>query len=183
MFNWLKKKEKEDAEYLDKLHYESRMKKLSDAKMAVPKFSIPASTYTSTPVTYPSAGISSKGFTTSSTLASTMGNISMTPSPIVTFYTSGANGRNEVVRVTPEGKVVWANGINVDEAAAAFGNSLSLGTEIAAGITNKVKREMRDSVFADLINLARENGSLTDIDLTNFWEASKIMEKLTGGKE
>jgi len=52
-----------------------------------------------------------------------------------------------------------------------------------AGITHGVKLRMRDSVFADLIEIAKEKGSLTADDLTYLLEASKIVEKLKGGRE
>jgi hypothetical protein len=82
-----------------------------------------------------------------------------------------------------DGSVTWPNGIEIDEAAEAFGKSLQLGAEMRAGINKSVKLKMRDSVFEDLISIAKEKGSLTAEDLTYLLEASKIVEKLKGGKE
>jgi hypothetical protein len=80
-----------------------------------------------------------------------------------------------------DGSVTWANGIDIDAAAEAFGKSLHMSAEIQAGISKAVKLKMRDSVFEDLINIAKEKGSLTAEDLTYLLEASKIVEKLKGG--
>jgi len=51
---------------------------------------------------------------------------------------------------------------------------------MAAGISDRVKYDARDSVFTELINIAKEKGPLSADDLTYFLEASKIMEKLKG---
>ena len=88
----------------------------------------------------------------------------------------------EIVRVTNEGKVVWNEEIDIDAAAEAFSRSISMGTELKAGITEKVKRDMRDSVFEDIIEIAKQKGSLNAEDLTYLLQAAKIMEKLKGGK-
>jgi hypothetical protein len=96
---------------------------------------------------------------------------------IVQFNNSGS----EIVRLNLDGTVTWAGGIDIDAAADAFSKSLQLGAEIRASITKSVKLKMRDSVFEDLINIAKEKGSLTAEDLTYLLEASKIVEKLKGG--
>jgi hypothetical protein len=100
---------------------------------------------------------------------------------VVSFYKG--SGGSEIVRLNRDGTITWANGIDVDEAADAFGRAIALGAEMQAGITEGTKRRMRDSVFADLIDIAKEKGSLTADDLTYLLEASKIMEKLKGGRE
>lgn len=87
----------------------------------------------------------------------------------------------EIVKMDSEGVVTWANGIDVTEATEAFSRSISLGAELKAGLTERVKRQMRDSVFEDIINIAKEKGSLTAEDLTFLLQSSKIMEKLKGG--
>lgn len=89
----------------------------------------------------------------------------------------------EIVRLNHDGSVTWNSEINVDEAAEAFGRSISLGAEISAGLTKQVKLRMRDSIFEDLISIAKDKGSLSAEDLTYLLEASKIVEKLKGGKE
>jgi hypothetical protein len=101
------------------------------------------------------------------------------PTNIVTFSKPSTN--QEIVKLNVDGSVTWANGIDVDAAAEAFGQSLQIGAELRAGITKTVKLKMRDSVFEDLINIAKEKGSLTAEDLTYLLEASKIVEKLKGG--
>ena len=99
---------------------------------------------------------------------------------VVTFYNQS---NTEIVRLNRDGTITWGNGIDVNEAAEAFARSISLGGEMQSGITWGVKHRMRDSVFADLIEIAKEKGSLTADDLTYLLEASKIVEKLKGGKE
>jgi hypothetical protein len=98
------------------------------------------------------------------------------PTNIITFHSQG----KEIVKVNLDGSVTWANGIDVDSAAEAFARTLSLGAEQKAGISKRVKLEMRDSVFEDLIEIAKEKGSLTAEDLTYLLSASKIVEKLKG---
>ena len=101
-----------------------------------------------------------------------------TPPHIVQFSNNG----QEIVKMKSDGSIEWANGIQIDEAAEAFGKSLAIGAEYSAGITKRVKLEMRDSVFEDLIAIAKERGSLTAEDLTFLLQGSKIVEKLKGGK-
>ena len=89
----------------------------------------------------------------------------------------------EIVRIEKDGTVIWKSGIYIDEAAVALGKSLSLGAEMAIGITNIVKQKMRDAVFEEMISLVKEKGTLDEVDLTYLWQAAKIMDKLRGGKE
>jgi len=112
-----------------------------------------------------------------------MGGVAMqAPPPThIVKYNNPTTGK-EIVRVTNEGKVVWDNEIDVDEAAEAFSKSIAMGVELKAGITEKVKRDMRDSVFEDIIEIAKQKGSLNAEDLTYLLQAAKIMEKLKGGK-
>lgn len=100
----------------------------------------------------------------------------------ITIHGSDAS-QSEIVRLNLDGTVVWANGIKIDEAARAFARVLTDGAELRAGITQAVKLRMRDSVFNDIIALARERGSLTADDLTFMLEASKMVEKLKGPNE
>lgn len=89
----------------------------------------------------------------------------------------------EIVRLNVDGTVTWSQEINIDEAAEALTRTLVLGAELSTGITRKVKAEMRDTVFEEIIELAKLKGTLTLDDLTFMYEASKIMEKLKGGRE
>ena len=101
-----------------------------------------------------------------------------TAASVITLY-----GQNkEIVRLNSDGTVTWANGVEIDEAADAFAKSLMMGGERAIGITDGVKNRMRDSVFNDLIAIAKDKGTLSADDLTYLLEASKIMEKLKGIK-
>ena len=95
----------------------------------------------------------------------------------------GGSTNGEIVRLNKDGSVTWSDEIAVDAAAEAFAKTLTLGAELAAGITQSVKYQMRDSVFEDIISIAREKGSLTADDLTYLLEASKIVEKLKGPKD
>lgn len=88
-----------------------------------------------------------------------------------------------LLTVEKNGTVRWHDDIlDTDAAAEAFKRSVELGVELKAGISNAVKLRMRDSVFEDLINLAKERGPLTAEDLTYFMEASKIVERLANIK-
>jgi len=111
-------------------------------------------------------------------ITSSIGNINYQPPYIIQFNNNG----KEIVKLKSDGTVEWTNGIEIDEAAEAFAKTLALGAEMSAGITKKVKLEMRDSVFEDLIAIAKERGSLTAEDLTFLLQGSKIVEKLKGGK-
>lgn len=91
-----------------------------------------------------------------------------------------ANGGKELVSLDKNGKVTWANDIELDEAAEAFEKLLVISAELKAGISQTVKLKMRDSIFESLIGIAKEKGSLTADDLTYLLEASKIVEKLKG---
>ncbi len=92
---------------------------------------------------------------------------------------NGVNNQ-EIVRITCDGEVIWANGYQIDEAAEILARSLHLGAEISAGIRNSTKQKMRDVVFEEMISMAQEKGSLTADELTYLWQAAKIMDKLKG---
>lgn len=79
-----------------------------------------------------------------------------------------------------DGTVTWPDDVTVDEAAERFASSLSLGAELIAGITYKTKTNMRDTVFEEVISMAKKKGSLTAEELTFLWEGAKIMDKLKG---
>ena len=135
---------------------------------------VPNPYLTSAPYYSTATSNSSNYITSSSNYA--IGATGIKPTDLITLHSSG----KEIVKVTVDGEVKWANGINVDEAAEAFSKSVTVGSEIAAGITQRVKSKMRDSMFEDLINIAKDKGSLTAEDLTYLLQASKMMEKLKG---
>jgi len=104
------------------------------------------------------------------------------PAATSDILTISNHSGKELVRLTHEGKVVWADPeMNEEEAAQAFGRALSYSAELKAGITKQVKATMRDNIFEEIINIAKTKGSLTVDELTYMYEASKIMEKLKGG--
>ncbi len=88
----------------------------------------------------------------------------------------------EIVKLTNDGEVVWADpAMDENAAAQALSRSLQYSAELKSGITKKVKSDMRDTVFEEIIKIAEQKGSLTADDLTYLLEASKIIEKLKGG--
>jgi hypothetical protein len=94
------------------------------------------------------------------------------------------NGSNqEVVRLNKDGSVTWASGINIDDAADAFAKSIQLGAERSAGITAGVKQRMRDTIFEEMIEMAKIKGTLDADELTYMLSAAKIMDKLKGKYE
>ena len=124
-----------------------------------------------------SGGISN-GIITSNYVTSAMNSITMLQPPNV-ISIKGLNNK-DIVTIENDGTVTWAGDIDVDEAAEAFGRVLSLSTEMRSGITSGVKSRIRDSVFEDLISIARDKGSLTAEDLTYLLRSSKIIENLKG---
>lgn len=94
-----------------------------------------------------------------------------------------SNNGKEILRVEKDGKIIWADDINIDEAAEALSKSLSISIEMKAGINKRIKREIRNSIFEDLISIAKEKGSLSVDELTYLLEGAKIMDKLKGGDE
>lgn len=96
----------------------------------------------------------------------------------ITSILSMNSPTKEIVRICSDGSVKWNDEIQIDAAAEALSKSLKLGVEIAAGITSRVKKEIRNSVFEDLITLAKEKGTLTADDVEYALRCCKIMDKL-----
>ena len=96
----------------------------------------------------------------------------------ITSILSMNSPTKEIVRICSDGSVKWNDEIQIDAAAEALSKSLKLGVEIAAGITSRVKKEIRNSVFEDLIALAKEKGTLTADDIEYALRCCKIMDKL-----
>lgn len=109
---------------------------------------------------------------TSSTISSLSGSIVL----------NSSSNNKEIVRLNADGSVQWNDNVDVDDAAKAFGESLKIGAEMAAGITESVKRSIRDTIFEEMIEIAKEKGSLTPDELTYMYKATKIMDKLKGAK-
>lgn len=91
-------------------------------------------------------------------------------------------GNKEICILMNDGSVKWPNGINVDAASDAFANSIEVAVSKQAGITEGVSQRLRDSIFEDIISIAKEKGPLSSDDLTFMLQSSKIMEKLKGIK-
>ncbi len=91
-----------------------------------------------------------------------------------------SNQGKEIVRLEKDGTIVWAEGIKIDEAAEAFAKTISIAAEMRAGITERIKADMRNRIFEEIINISKEKGSLSTDELTLMLEATKIMEKLKG---
>lgn len=105
---------------------------------------------------------------------------SSVPSHLVAFYDH--NGA-EILRVEPDGTVIWKNGVTeeaITEAQNALSRSINLTVESKAGIVEGTKRRIRDQVFEEIIEFAKQRGALTADDLTFMLESSKIIEKLKG---
>ena len=140
----------------------------------------PSTTYTSAIGT---AGLSGQVLTSTGPVIQprwTTSTIGVNPviHPIITL----SNNSKEIVRIEVSGKVIWANGIDVDEAAQAFAKSIHIGAEMAAGLTEYAKRSIRDKLFAEIIDFAKEKGPLSAHDLQYIFDATKIMEKLSNIK-
>ena len=105
--------------------------------------------------------------------------ISVLSDSLMTLY---GTDQKEIVRLNKDGSVTWADGINIDDAADAFGRSMALGAENIAGVTYGVKQRIRDAVFEELIDMAKSKETLTADDLTYMQQAAKIMDKLKGIK-
>lgn len=122
----------------------------------------------------PITNISPSNFTISGNTSITSSNYNSSAISI-----SSAAGK-EIVRLNKDGSVTWNDTVDIDEAATAFAKSISIGAEMSAGITYAVKQRMRDAVFDELIEMAKDKGSLTADDLTYLHKAAKIMDKLKG---
>jgi hypothetical protein len=84
----------------------------------------------------------------------------------------------EIVRLRNDGKVVWKNGVQLDEGVKAFSSLLRLGVAESAGVGASVREEIRNQIYADLIAMAKEKGSLTEEDLTFDRDSCILVEKL-----
>lgn len=102
-----------------------------------------------------------------------------TYNPTNSFSIYDGTGK-ELVRINKDGKVVWGEDVTIDDAAMQFSRSLNLGAEISVGINYRVRQEIRDAVFEELIDLVNTKGNLTADDLTYLHQAAKIMDKLKG---
>lgn len=103
--------------------------------------------------------------------------ISNGPACIILYGTNN----DEILRLNNDGKVVWKDEkINEDAAAKAFSMALRLGADISVGLTEAVKREMRDVVFNEIIEIAKEDGPLSANQLQYLHRSAKIIDKLKG---
>jgi hypothetical protein len=113
------------------------------------------------------------GYNTTNILSST------STSTIFTLFGKGG----PLVELDIDGNVRWTNSkVKVDEAAEAFSSALKIGTELSIGITDNVKKQIRDSLFEEIIKIAETDGALTADQLTFMHRSVKIMDKLKSGK-
>jgi hypothetical protein len=84
----------------------------------------------------------------------------------------------EIVRIEKDGTVKWADDVDINAAAQALSTALNISTEQKAQITQRVKQQIRDDVFNQIIDMAKVKGVLTADELTFMFESSKIIEKL-----
>jgi hypothetical protein len=99
------------------------------------------------------------------------------PTALITLYKKDGS---KLLEVTPMGEVVWDGEMDLNEGAEAFSKIVNLGVEVKAGLTQKVKCNIRDAIFNEIIEIAKIKGSLTVEELTLILESTKIMEKLKG---
>ena len=84
-----------------------------------------------------------------------------------------------ILSVDKSGVVTWKAGYEIDQAAEAFAQAMQSGVEKSVGITSAIKSRMRDSMFNDLIAIAKEKGPLSAKELEYLLSASKIIEQLS----
>jgi hypothetical protein len=85
-----------------------------------------------------------------------------------------------LLTVDYDGKVTWHDGIQIDEAAEAFSQVIWLSAEQSSRVTSAVKRKIRDTIFEELLEIAKEHGTLTPEDVEYTYKCCKIMDKLNG---
>jgi hypothetical protein len=83
-----------------------------------------------------------------------------------------------MVKVMSDGRIEWNQNYTVDDAARQFSQMLQMSTELACGITTKVKCEIRDSIFEEIIYICDKRGTITADDLRFMHESCKIVDKL-----
>ena len=109
-----------------------------------------------------------------------IGRLTIANVPILTI----CNAQNkEIVRIESDGAVIWPNGVDIESAAVIFGNSLKLGVEYAAGITDSVRSDIKRNIYNEIIEECKSKGFLTVDDLTYLQEATKIVDNLRGSKD
>jgi len=101
------------------------------------------------------------------------------PTTYIPLLITSSNNK-EIVRINDDGSVTWNSGTNEDEAIKSLSNVFTISYEKASGITEGTKRRMRDSVFEELISIAKDSGALSAEDLEYILRCSKIVEKLKG---
>lgn len=85
-----------------------------------------------------------------------------------------------LLTVDYDGKVTWHDGIQIDEAVEAFSQVIWLSAEQTSRVTSAVKRKIRDKIFEELLEIAKEHGTLTAEDVEYTYKCCKIMDKLNG---
>jgi len=121
-------------------------------------------------------GVSSAKFSGSGIFSSMdHSRISVGAGSLITMFNSN---NEEVVRLREDGIVIWKHGINIDDATRAFSIALRQGAVVCSGVGAIARTEIRSEIYANLINLAKEKGSLTIDDLTFDRDSCILVEKL-----
>jgi hypothetical protein len=187
MFKWLNKRKARVDPELDMIDVKKLNITTEDImSMANLNSGMITSTITSGNVTGNITAAANPGVMAQTVQMHTVGNIGIgTITPQYIFQPpaniiSISSNTKEIVRITRDGEVVWADGYEINEAAEAFGKSIQMGAEMTAGIRANTKQQIRDAVFAELIDMAEKKGTLTAEDLTFMWQSAKIMDKLKG---
>lgn len=193
MFEWIRKRKARidpDLKMIDIKKLGLREDPMINSTVTVPSYPSPMITAANVPssvgniTTYIGSGNAGIGASMISNNLGIGGNfagqfINTPQSNIITIQ----GGTKEIVRITNKGEVEWPNGCDdatIDEASKALASSLRLGTEIAAGVRANVKQKIRDAVFEEVIDIAKQKGALTAEDLTYLWQSAKIVDKLKG---
>lgn len=107
--------------------------------------------------------------------------IPLSPAKSTDLFVVYDAGYKSIVSIKMDGSVIWAEDAIIDDAADKFSTMISLGIEKAAGITNKVRNDIRDVIFEEIIEIAKTSSTgITADEIQRLYEATKIMEKLKG---
>lgn len=132
-------------------------------------------TYTNTSGTYAATTLNNYGTLTSTgSIRSSTGYIQQHG----TCVSIHAHNGSEIVRIDNTGIVTWDNNINIDAAAEAFGQAIKMGAEFSAGLTAVKQIEIRNNLFEEIIQVAKEEGPLDADKLAFMLRSCKIMDKL-----
>ncbi len=132
------------------------------------------------------AGVGSTGNLSGAQSVSSGPQYNPEPAPVVRmgdWITVQSRKGVPIVRIDPFGEVIWDAQPNETEAAEALRRSFRISTEMAAGVTETTKMNIRNSVFEEILSVVQKHGTINEEQLTFLWEGAKIMDKLKGTGE